>query len=100
MVVSPNKALACLKSFPFNEILKQNVLTNITRIFSSFSFVEYYLNASPPFYESTVDIRAEITRINATTYEVSSLQWFTMWADNCPSRTTISIETCTTSLSS
>ncbi|KAI0089698.1 hypothetical protein BDY19DRAFT_889505 [Irpex rosettiformis] len=66
--VLPAKALACLKSFPFNETLKQNVLTNIARVFDFYTFEDFYLNSPPPFQESTTDIRADIARINATTY--------------------------------
>ena len=36
--VVPADALACLKSFPFNETLRQNVLGNIARVFDFFTF--------------------------------------------------------------
>ncbi|KAJ7253056.1 hypothetical protein B0H12DRAFT_602616 [Mycena haematopus] len=65
----PSDALACLKSFPFNETLRQNVLThNIARVFDFFTFEDYYLQSPPPFQESTVDIRAALARINTTKY--------------------------------
>ncbi|KAF8651172.1 hypothetical protein AX16_004827 [Volvariella volvacea WC 439] len=66
--VPPAQALACLKSFPFKEELRQNVLTNVARVFDFFTFEDYYLNSPPPFQESTIDIRAEIARINRTRY--------------------------------
>lgn len=67
--VLPADALACLKSFPFNETLRQNVLTaNIARVFDFFTFEDYYLASPPPFQESTADIRAELARINTTAY--------------------------------
>ncbi len=66
----PADALACLKSFPFNETLRQNVLTNIARVFDFFTFEDYYLNSPPPFQESTIDIRAQLDRINRTKYAV------------------------------
>ncbi|KAF8651179.1 hypothetical protein AX16_004834 [Volvariella volvacea WC 439] len=66
--VPPGEVLACLKSFPFQEELRQNVLTNIARVFDFFTFEEYYLDSPPPFQESTIDIRAEINRINQTIY--------------------------------
>jgi len=67
--VVPSDALACLKSFPFNETLRQNVLGNIARVFDFFTFEDFYLNSPPPFQESTTNIRADISRINSTTYK-------------------------------
>ncbi|KAJ7628461.1 hypothetical protein FB45DRAFT_1028550 [Roridomyces roridus] len=67
--VHPADALACLKSFPFNETLRQNVLTNnIARVFDFFTFEDYYLDSPPPFQESTTNIRADLARINKTSY--------------------------------
>lgn len=68
--VPPADALACLKSFPFNQTLHQNVLTNMARVFDFFTFEDYYLNSPPPFQESTIDIRAKLDQVNRTTYEV------------------------------
>ncbi|KAJ7856576.1 hypothetical protein B0H13DRAFT_2237799 [Mycena leptocephala] len=69
--VHPADALACLKSFPFNETLRQNVLTNnIARVFDFFTFEDYYLDSPPPFQESTtdydfnVDLYNFVTRLN------------------------------------
>lgn len=70
--VPPADALACEKSFPFNETLRQNVLTNMARVFDFFTFEDYYLKSPPPFQESTVDIRATLAKINSTRYEVYS----------------------------
>jgi hypothetical protein len=67
--VPPADALKCLKSFPFNETLRDNVLTNAARVLDFFTFEEYYLDSPPPFQESTVDIRAELDRMNTTSYE-------------------------------
>jgi hypothetical protein len=70
--VQPSDALACLKSFPFNETLRQNVLShNIARVFDFFTFEDYYLQSPPPFQESTVNIRASLAKINTTKYTVS-----------------------------
>ncbi|KAJ6591037.1 hypothetical protein DFH09DRAFT_1138386 [Mycena vulgaris] len=67
--VHPADALACLKSFPFNETLRQNVLTdNIARVFDFFTFEDFYLNSPPPFQESTTNIRAGLAKINTTKY--------------------------------
>ena len=68
--VVPAKALACLKSFPFNETLRQNILTVVSRVFDFYTFENYYLDAIPPFQDSTVNIRAELARINNTEYAV------------------------------
>lgn len=68
--IPPADALACEKSFPFNETLRQNVLTNIARVFDFFTFEDYYLNSPPPFQESTVNIRTILARINSTRYSV------------------------------
>ncbi|KAF7366694.1 TSPc domain-containing protein [Mycena sanguinolenta] len=65
----PSDALACLKSFPFNETLRQNVLTDtISRVFDFYTFEDYYLDSPPPFQESTVNIRAALAAINTTKY--------------------------------
>ncbi|KAH9854585.1 hypothetical protein C2E23DRAFT_817092 [Lenzites betulinus] len=66
--VPPQDALACMKSFPFNETLRQNVLTVISRVFDFYTFEDYYLNSPPPFQDSTKNIRAELARINRTHY--------------------------------
>ncbi|KAJ7756929.1 hypothetical protein B0H16DRAFT_1537435 [Mycena metata] len=70
LFVLPADALACWKSFPFNETLRQNVLTNnIARVFDFFTFEDYYLDSPPPFQESTANIRAGLARINTTKYK-------------------------------
>ncbi|KAF5339039.1 hypothetical protein D9758_014119 [Tetrapyrgos nigripes] len=67
--VPPADALACEKSFPFNETLRQNVLNNIARVFDFFTFEEFYLDSPPPFQESTSDIRAKLAELNSTGFE-------------------------------
>lgn len=73
--VPPADALACEKSFPFNETLRQNVLTNIARVFDFYTFEDYYLASPPPFQESTNNIRATLARINKTSYAVRLSQY-------------------------
>ena len=68
--VDPAEAMACLQSFPFNETLRQNVLSVVSRVFDFYTFEDFYLNSPPPFQESTTDIRAQIQRINSTLYAV------------------------------
>jgi len=66
----PADALACLRSFPFNETLLQNVLSTVSRVFDSYTFEDYYPKSSFPF-PNKVDIRAELARINSTSLVVS-----------------------------
>ncbi|PPQ66788.1 hypothetical protein CVT24_008697 [Panaeolus cyanescens] len=66
--VLPADALACYKAFPFNETLRQNVLTNMERVFDFFTFEDFYLNSPPPFQESTNNIRATLAQLNKTRF--------------------------------
>ncbi|KAL0065781.1 hypothetical protein AAF712_007269 [Marasmius tenuissimus] len=67
--VPPSDALACEKSFPFNETLRQNVLTTVSRVFNFYTFENYYLDSPAPFQESTINIRAALNRLNTTSYQ-------------------------------
>ncbi len=69
-LVDPADAISCQKSFPFDEGLRQNVISVVSRVFDFYTFEDFYLNSPPPFQESTKDIRAEIARINSTQYAV------------------------------
>jgi hypothetical protein len=69
--VDPADALTCLKSFPFNETLRQNILSVVSRVFDFYTFEDFYLNSPAPYKQSTTDIRAEIRRIESTQYAVS-----------------------------
>ena len=100
--VVPADALACLKSFPFNETLRQNVLTVVSRVFDFFTFEEFYLDSPPPFQESTANIRQELARINNADYAVCLLFRPPTPAPNvllitACRRTLTSIRTCLTS---
>ena len=66
---TPEDTVACLGSFPFNETLQQNVLTVVSRVFDFYTFEDYYPTSSAPF-QNTIDIRAELARINSTSYAV------------------------------
>lgn len=66
----PRDVQACYKSFPFNETIRQNVLTVVSRVFDFYTFEDYYNKLPDPFHGSTVDIRATIDRINKTVYSV------------------------------
>ena len=65
---TPWDTQACLKSFPFNRTLQSNVMATVSRVMDFYTF-EYYYPSSAPF-PSTIDIRAELARINSTTYAV------------------------------
>ena len=67
----PVDVMACQKSFAFNETLRQNVLTVVSRVLDFYTFEDYYLGS--PFRESPTNIRAELKRINETRYAVSTL---------------------------
>ncbi|KAI9463958.1 hypothetical protein BJY52DRAFT_1184373 [Lactarius psammicola] len=64
---APGDTLACLKSFPFNETLRRNVLTTVSRVFDFYTFEDYYPKSSAPF-PSTINIRAELARIGSASY--------------------------------
>ena len=66
-------ALACLKSFPFSETLRQNVSSVVSRVFDFYTFEIFYSNSPAPFKESTIDVRTRIQEINFTSYDVSAL---------------------------
>jgi hypothetical protein len=66
----PADILACFKVFPYNETLKLNVLSVVSTTLDFYTFEAQALNVPPPFQESTVNLRKEIARINATTYPV------------------------------
>ena len=67
---TPPDMLACLRSFPFNETLRQNILSTVSKVFNFYTFEDYYPNSNPPF-TNHVNIRAELLRINSTSYAVS-----------------------------
>ncbi|KAH7099199.1 hypothetical protein BKA62DRAFT_772734 [Auriculariales sp. MPI-PUGE-AT-0066] len=73
--VAPAEALACMRSFSFNQTLRQNILANANGVLNFFTFEPYYLNSPPPFQESTINIRAELLRMSlqhyATDYDFS-----------------------------
>ena len=77
-------ALACQKSFAFNETLRENVMSVVSNVFNFYTFEDYYLNSPPPFQESTVDIRGELARINTTQYDVSIFILGTVIAEETP----------------
>jgi len=70
--VDPADAIACQKSFPFNETLRQNVLSVVSRVFDFYTFEDFYFKSLRPFQESTSNIRWQIWRISQTRYDVSA----------------------------
>jgi len=73
LFVDPADAIACQKSFPFDENLQQNVMSVVSRVFDFYTFEDFYYNSPAPFQESTKDIRGEIARISGTQYAVRIL---------------------------
>ncbi len=71
--VDPVDAIACQKSFPFNETLRRNVLSVVSHVMDFYTFKDFYFASPHPFQESTTDINAEIQRMRSTKYEVSML---------------------------
>ncbi|KAI9513423.1 hypothetical protein F5148DRAFT_1273072 [Russula earlei] len=63
----PADALACLRSFPFNETLRQNVMSTVSRVFDFYTFENYYPKSTAPF-PNDVHIRNGLSRINSTSY--------------------------------
>jgi hypothetical protein len=72
LFVDPTDALACLRSFPFDDALRQNVLSVVSRVFDFYTFEIFYSESPAPFQDSTTDIRAQIQQINSIQYEVSA----------------------------
>ena len=68
--VDPADAIACQKSFPFNETLRQNVLSVVSRVFDFYTFEDFYFKSPWPFQVSTSNIRSQIWRISQTRYDV------------------------------
>jgi hypothetical protein len=71
LLSTPAATLACLRSFPFNETLRQNVLRTVSRVLDFYTFEDYYPKSTIPF-PNKVNIREELARINSTSYVVSS----------------------------
>jgi hypothetical protein len=69
----PADAIACQKSFPFNETLRYNVMSVVSGVLDFYTFEDFYLKSPYPFQDSTTNIRAELARINKTNYAVSTL---------------------------
>jgi len=70
--VDPLDAEACLASFPFNDTLKDNVLSIVSGSLDFYTWEAQYLDLPPPFHEASWDIRAKIEWINQTRYDVST----------------------------
>jgi hypothetical protein len=90
----PSDALACQRSFSFNDTLRQNILSTVSRVLDSYTFENYYPKFSFPF-PNKVDIRVELARINTTSYDVSLCGYFIVNStDTFLRRTMTSTVTC------
>jgi hypothetical protein len=80
---TPGDALACMKSFPFNQTLQTNVMATVSRVFDFYTFEDYYPSSAP--FPNTMDIRAELARINSTVYPVRQYHPVHLYTTNaCP----------------
>ncbi|KAI0028059.1 hypothetical protein K488DRAFT_59656 [Vararia minispora EC-137] len=66
--VAPADAIACQKSFPFNETLRSNVMSVVSNVFDFYTFEDYYLRSPAPFQESTVNIREKLQELSFTDF--------------------------------
>jgi len=73
--VVPSDALACYKSFAFNETIRTNVLDNADRVLDFFTFESYYKNSPAPFQESTVNIRGKLAGFRKAKFAVRLLSF-------------------------
>jgi hypothetical protein len=71
LFATPTDTLSCLRSFPFNETLRQNILSIVSRVIDFYTFEPYYPELTPPF-TNNINIRAELFRMNSTSYAVGS----------------------------
>lgn len=68
----PAYVVACFRSFPANETIKENVLDVLSKTLNQFfTFQAEQLHSPSPFEESSVDLNTQIARIKNTTYQVS-----------------------------
>lgn len=77
----PALALACLRSFPVNETIKENVLEVVGGALDFFTFEAEQIHAPYPFQESSVNLRSELARIKKTKYAVSCIACKSLLAD-------------------
>ncbi|KAG8729792.1 hypothetical protein FRC11_007998, partial [Ceratobasidium sp. 423] len=66
--VAPSAAMACLKSFPYNATLANNVMEVVTKVTPFFTFEDWQKLTPAPFTEATSNLDVEFARIKATKY--------------------------------
>ncbi|KAI9513435.1 hypothetical protein F5148DRAFT_5147 [Russula earlei] len=94
--VDPADAIACQRSIPFNETVRQNVMSVVSRVFDFYTFEDFYLESGPPFPETSTNIRKHLKLFNekkyATDYDFNLDLWafttqlndgHTRWYPNC-----------------
>ncbi|QRV98976.1 peptidase family S41 protein [Ceratobasidium sp. AG-Ba] len=67
--VAPAAALACLKSFPYNVTLANNVMEVVTKVTPFFTFEDWQKDTPAPFTEATSNLAVEFARIKRTKYK-------------------------------
>ena len=80
-IADPADAIACQKSFPFNETLRQNVFSVVSRVFDFYTFEDFYLNSPSPFQESNhkYTYRHRTEQFNALCREHVILSWYRIY---------------------
>jgi hypothetical protein len=95
-VNDPHDVVSCLKSFPFREDLRQNVMAVAESVMDFYTFETTAISSPSPFEDTKVDIRQEFQRIKTqyydTDYDFNIDLYFTvnrfndghtMWLPNC-----------------
>ncbi len=59
----------CLKSFPFREDLRTNLLDAAERVIDFYTYETTALNAPAPYQDSSIDLRAEFERVKNQKYD-------------------------------
>ncbi|KAI5453435.1 hypothetical protein NCC49_005914 [Naganishia albida] len=92
----PHDVVSCLKSFPFREELRQNVMAVADSVMDFYTFETTAISSPSPFEDTKVDIRQEFERIKTqdydTDYDFNVDLYFTvnrlndghtLWIPNC-----------------
>jgi hypothetical protein len=95
-VNDPHDVVSCLKSFPFREELRQNVMAVAESVIDFYTFETTAISSPSPYEDTKIDLRQEFERIKTqhydTDYEFNIDLYFavnrlndghTMWIPDC-----------------
>jgi hypothetical protein len=68
-VNDPRDVVACLKSFPFREDIRQNVMAVAESVVNFYTYETSSVNSPAPYQESTVNLEQEFNRIRNQQYD-------------------------------